>query len=278
MLLPCEDNILRNVALDRPSRRVGRFDCLPRDIELAMTAIMEKEVDFARRLEVLKRELQMQYDYSPLASFRSVDKYNSGTIDTVNLGTFLRQHGHFANELDLLAIIRRIDTNGTATVDFQEWCEYNKLLQPVHALNPQPIPAARPRSYAAGRASPLRQRSPPRVLSVERVLVPGKDVAYETTFDPVRGTATTAAYRAMPPFPEPPASRWAPPRVSPTRKPILRVPDEDHLIHSLREQCVLEQELENHKVLLAQKQDFNIYDAFNIFDLNRNGVVAVAEL
>ena len=60
----------------------------------------------------------MQYDYSPLASFRSIDKYNSGTIDTVNLGTFLRQHGHFANELDLLAIIRRIDTNGTATVDF----------------------------------------------------------------------------------------------------------------------------------------------------------------
>ena len=24
-------------------RRVGRFDCLPRDIELAMTAIIEKE-------------------------------------------------------------------------------------------------------------------------------------------------------------------------------------------------------------------------------------------
>lgn len=157
MLLPCEDNILRNVALDRPSRRVGRFDCLPRDIELAMTAIIEKEVDLARRLEVLKRELQIQHDYSPLASFRSVDKYNSGTIDTVNLGTYLRSHGHFANELDLLAVIRRIDTNGTATVDFQEWCEYNKLLQPVHALNPQPIPAARPKSYAAqGRGSPLR--------------------------------------------------------------------------------------------------------------------------
>lgn len=86
MFLPCEDNILRNVTLDRPSRRVGKFDKLPRDIELAMTAVIEKEVDFARKLEILKKELQTQYDYSPLASFRSVDKYNSGIIDTVNLG------------------------------------------------------------------------------------------------------------------------------------------------------------------------------------------------
>ena len=26
MCLPCEDNLLRNITLDRPSRRVGRFD------------------------------------------------------------------------------------------------------------------------------------------------------------------------------------------------------------------------------------------------------------
>lgn len=59
MFLPCEDNILRNVTLDRPSRRVGSYDSLPRDIELAMTVVIEKEVDLARRLEVLKRELQI---------------------------------------------------------------------------------------------------------------------------------------------------------------------------------------------------------------------------
>jgi len=57
IFLPCEDNILRNVTLDRPSRRVGSYDSLPRDIELAMTAVIEREIDFARRLEVLKREL-----------------------------------------------------------------------------------------------------------------------------------------------------------------------------------------------------------------------------
>jgi hypothetical protein len=41
MFLPCEDNFLRNVTLDRPSGRVGRYDTLPRDIELAITAVIE---------------------------------------------------------------------------------------------------------------------------------------------------------------------------------------------------------------------------------------------
>jgi len=45
MLLPCEDNLLRNITLDRPSARFGRFDYLPRDIETAITDIIEKELD-----------------------------------------------------------------------------------------------------------------------------------------------------------------------------------------------------------------------------------------
>ena len=41
MFLPCEDNMLRNMTLDRYSARVGRYDSLPRDIESAVTAVIE---------------------------------------------------------------------------------------------------------------------------------------------------------------------------------------------------------------------------------------------
>ena len=51
MLLPCTDNLLRNISLDRPSHRVGRFDNLPRDIELALLEIIEKEVGLQRRVD-----------------------------------------------------------------------------------------------------------------------------------------------------------------------------------------------------------------------------------
>ena len=55
MLLPCQDNKLRNQVVARPSRRVGRFDFLPRDIEMALTAIIEKEICLQRRIEDAKR-------------------------------------------------------------------------------------------------------------------------------------------------------------------------------------------------------------------------------
>ena len=48
MLLPCEDNLLRNVTLDRPSFRVGRYDSLPRDIEFGMLEVIDKELDLMR--------------------------------------------------------------------------------------------------------------------------------------------------------------------------------------------------------------------------------------
>ena len=43
------------------------------------------------------------------------------------------------------------------------------------------------------------------------------------------------------------------------------------LVHSLKEQCNLEAELENGKINLATKQDFNLDDAFAVFDVPRYG-------
>jgi hypothetical protein len=58
----------------------------------------------------------------------------------------------------------------------------------------------------------------------------------------------------------------SPSRLSPAKKPILRLSDEDELVHALKELCDLERELETAKINLASKTDFNITDGFNIFD------------
>lgn len=159
MLLPCEDNFLRNVTLDRPSGRVGRYDSLPRDIELAIVAVLEGEIDLQRRLEDLKRELELQYDYSPFAAFRSVDRYNSGRIDTVNAGSFLRQQGHYASEMELLAIIRRIDTDGDAIINYSEFAEFVRRGAGGGSVGASRSPArasSANRTGGRGAASPLR--------------------------------------------------------------------------------------------------------------------------
>lgn len=40
MILPCEDNLLRRITLDRVAMRVGRYDNLPRDIEGAFADLL----------------------------------------------------------------------------------------------------------------------------------------------------------------------------------------------------------------------------------------------
>jgi hypothetical protein len=124
MFLPCEDNLLRNITVDRPATRVGRFDSLPCDIEHALLDVIEKEVDLQRRLDILKRDLEVRYDYSILAAYRSVDKYNDGRIDTHNLGSFLRSTGHYASERELLAIIRRMDADGDSRLSYAEFSAF----------------------------------------------------------------------------------------------------------------------------------------------------------
>jgi len=124
MLLPCEDNYLRSVTQGRLSRRVGRFDRLPADIESALARVIEQEVELSRRLSSLKKDLEVQLDYSTLASFNSIDRLSLGRIDSSNLDSFLRSQGHSASQDELVAIIRRLDSSGDATVSYSELSEF----------------------------------------------------------------------------------------------------------------------------------------------------------
>lgn len=139
MLLPCEDNVLRNITIDRPSIRVGRFEQLPRDIELAMSAVITKEVELSRRLATLKRDLECSYDYSANSAYNTIDKFCSRSLNTVNLGAFLRDMGHFASETELIAIIRRLDTNGDASITYSEWCEFLNAAPGVSLTSTAPV-------------------------------------------------------------------------------------------------------------------------------------------
>ena len=130
MLLPCTDNYLRNQTLDRPSRRITRFDSLPFDIERGVLAVLEKEIDLQRRLDILKSTLELRYDFSTNSAFSSVDKYRDNRIDTFNMGSFLRTQGHYATETELLAIIRRIDTDGDAKLSYSEFAEFLRSSSP----------------------------------------------------------------------------------------------------------------------------------------------------
>lgn len=95
-----------------------RYDFLPRDIERGLTDILERELDFLRRLDSLKADLDVRYDHSIFAAYKAIDKYNEGAINTYNLSTFLKNNGFYASERELLCIIRRVDTDGDARLSY----------------------------------------------------------------------------------------------------------------------------------------------------------------
>ena len=80
-----------------------------------------------RRIEIARESLMRRYDFGVYASFRSVDKYNDGFINAYNLGSFLRSHYHYLPEKDILAIIRRIDTDGDARISYNEFSDFMRV-------------------------------------------------------------------------------------------------------------------------------------------------------
>jgi len=166
IVLPCEDNCLRRVAQDRPSLRVARYENLPLDIERGLLNIFESEVQLIRKLDLLKREAEVRYDFSPYAAFKAVDKCCEGSINKANLSGFLRQNGFFATERELTAIIRRMDTSCTGKVSYSDFADFTRAHgSSAHTHSPAASSASSGRSASAsgkkaGRGSPFETSSP----------------------------------------------------------------------------------------------------------------------
>lgn len=132
---------MRNVTLDRSHKAIAKLEILPGDIAEGITSVFEKEIDFSKRLEQLRRELAA-CGASALHTYRLMDRQHSAVVDTVNLGAFLGAHGKNFDDMQLLAIIRRIDTNGDATIDLNEWTEFLRCKAGPIAVHPQALPFA----------------------------------------------------------------------------------------------------------------------------------------
>lgn len=127
LLLPCEDTILRNDVLSRKSyTRVGRHQSLASYIESTIVEIIVKEIQLTRELETLKRNLELNYDYTAAAAFRSIDVANRGCLNSFILDEFFKRNSHFMSDFEIMAIIRRIDTEGDAQITYLEFCEFMK--------------------------------------------------------------------------------------------------------------------------------------------------------
>ena len=186
MFLPCEDNYLRDRTSSRYAPSVLPHELLPRDIESAMCQVIEKEINLQRRLESLKSDLGACLDYSAFAAFNSVERFTrTGALNTVNIGEFLRTQGHFASETELVAIVRRIDTNGDCSISSGEVAEFLRPLGGVKTV----ITSSPVRYSSPMRTSPVRYSSPVRVRTATLIESPAaalnRSLSIDRRYSPV---------------------------------------------------------------------------------------------
>jgi hypothetical protein len=88
-----------------------------------MSQLIFKEVNLHLKAENMKRSLESSYDFSVKAAFKAIDDWNYNFIDKQNLKRFLRSMGHLASKQEIVAILRRLDLDGDAKINLQEFGE-----------------------------------------------------------------------------------------------------------------------------------------------------------
>lgn len=121
---------MKDIALNRPTQRVQKCCRLPCDQEHALLQIIEAELNLQRSIESGKRILSYGCDYTPTAAFNAIDCHREGKISMQSLKCFLQRHCHFAMENELVAMIRRIDTDADHMLSPDEWSTFLHMEQP----------------------------------------------------------------------------------------------------------------------------------------------------
>lgn len=88
-----------------------------------------------QRVEKLKQEITLMYDYTHEDAFSSIDDFNYGYVDFSNLKRFLKKNGFIPTNKDLAAIIRRLDLNADSKLGKDEFIEGIKPVEPYSKVD-----------------------------------------------------------------------------------------------------------------------------------------------
>jgi Ca2+-binding EF-hand superfamily protein len=231
-----------------------------------------REINFHVKAERSKRDLALRYDWTARAAFETIDSLRDYVLNHRNIQSFLRINGFVATDGEVIAIIRRLDSDGDNKVTLDEFIEGVRYAVPIVSSLP-PVTTTfeeskRPSSpLRRTAASPLRQTESASALSHSRTSYGGSGAQNvvapsspqrSSTYQPTASLAASSS----------PSRRYSP----------LKASDENELVRAFKEQIALENELEDAKNRLALQSDFNLPDAFDLLDRHLLGSLTSSEL
>ena len=310
--LPATSSSLSALALSRPGYVVSYYERLPYSTEAALARLFEAEIEFHRHVEAAKKDLGVRYDFRVLDAFRAVDRLATRRFSREDVRDFCRRNGDLLYELDLDAVIRRLDTDSDERISYLEFCE---AVLPAGAASYEPAATSSSlnRSFSASRperlaysASPAKRSRRDLSMSASRRfdLPPRRHYPYyPKTYDyyvPRRSVARdyasparTSPSKTLTPqklrsslrdeleeekYTTPTKTGGSPYRARASGISPMKGYEEDEFADNLKEQISLERDLESAKQSLALRGDFNLDDLFMIFDLDNIGFLRTFEL
>ena len=134
LILPSTHDHLRGIVKSREAEyRYIKGAFLAKPVENALSVLFQKEIEYQRSIDEIKRELNNKRDFSPQNCFSSIDKaYPYKKIDRNEIKDFVAEYYTILSEDDLDAIIRRCDTDEDEQISE---VEFKDVVQHYH-INP----------------------------------------------------------------------------------------------------------------------------------------------
>ena len=126
------------------------------DIEKLLSKLVHKELKFARHLEISKQKLARYPNYNLQYFFQEIDESSSNWIDITSLKKFLIRCSYLPNDNLLLAIIRRIDLDCDAQLNYLEFVDN---FRPIENFMPSLKRSASSNKFKEGKWSISRPKS-----------------------------------------------------------------------------------------------------------------------
>jgi len=233
---------------------------------------LHREIASYHHLEPYKQDLVAQPGFSYKDAFNSLDPHNtSGLIDFSSLRDFFKANAPSPPENDIIAILRRIDKDGDGKISYEEL---------VEAISPLDSDAAERQRHETS-----EQKGQEDLARSQQSLTRSAQFGSHRHEENHRFNSSKSGNVSFKQSKSPEELR------STMKKSIMGELRREQgttsqkegdllegLLKVLREMVYLEREVEVAKEDLALKSDFNLFDAFRLFDKEGAGTISAGEV
>ena len=254
MLVQSSDYALRRSCTEKQIYEVpSRPYKLNYNIEYMLARLLEREVLLCRTLVDLIKDISFRFDFDTSNLFNSIDRYGFGYASVESLNGFLKRNGHMLYDYEFKAIFKRIDLDRDDRITFPEFRRFFEVFCIVEhrdRLNENML-------KTLGKSIDGKTKWPKKECD---------DIFEIPNVEPAFGNL-----EKIPPYSITKYER----KLDKTDTLLL---SEENLIKNLKEIINHEQEIEQAKIDLVMRSDFDIKSLLSAFEIDDRGFITEGDI